>query len=594
MPPKRNKPTPTRDIAAENFANGCQLVWDHPLFSPLYFRAYLLRSEMSQCPKDAWALVTSRGTIHVHPTRRGDPEEWAYVIAHMLLHLGFGHIRERDQPREWNAACDIFVDEFLSRLRFGRPPHDFIHPMEVSTARNEERIYEELRARGIPPHYRGDMVFEQGEPLWGRGIDDWGRALGEGLAAAVTSAVNVAGGAETHLGAGLPESGKGERVRQWFISSYPLLGALASTFRVIEDGPLCNRMSISVAAVDMESREIYVNPAAALSEMEYRFVMAHELLHVGLRHDVRCQGRDHYLWNIACDYVINAWLLEMDVGHMPGFGVLHDPQLKGLSAEAIYDRIVTDVRLYRKLATLRGYGMGDMLEPRIPDWWVRGEGAALDDFYRRALAQGLVYHNEWGRGLLPADLVEEINALSQPPIPWDVELAHWFDEHFPPLEKHRTYARPSRRQSSTPDIPRPRWVPPPADYARTFGVLLDTSGSMNRTLLAKALGSIASYSISRDVPFVRLVFCDAATYDQGYLPPEEIAGRVKVRGRGGTILQPGVDLLQAARDFPEDGPILIITDGACDRLHVKREHAFLLPEGRNLPFVPKGKVFRIR
>src|SRR5262249_34205336 len=32
----------------------------------------------------------------------------------------------------------------------------------------------------------------------------------------------------------------------------------------------------------------------------YRFVMAHELLHVGLRHDVRREGRDPYYWNVAC------------------------------------------------------------------------------------------------------------------------------------------------------------------------------------------------------------------------------------------------------------------------------------------------------
>ena len=35
-----------------------------------------------------------------------------------------------------------------------------------------------------------------------------------------------------------------------------------------------------------------------------------------------------------------------------------------------------------------------------------------------------------------------------PPIPWDVKLARWFDIHFAPIEKHRNYARPSRRQES--------------------------------------------------------------------------------------------------------------------------------------------------
>ena len=117
-------------------------------------------------------------------------------------------------------------------------------------------------------------------------------------------------------------------------------------------------------------------------------------------------------------------------------------------------------------------------------------------------------------GLQHAKIVMEIRALSQPPVPWDVALARWFDRYFAPLEQRRSYARPSRRQASTPDIPRPRYIPnEAAQDGRTFGVVLDTSGSMDRELLAKALGAIASYSIAHDVPAVRVVFCDAAAYD---------------------------------------------------------------------------------
>ncbi len=93
-------------------------------------------------------------------------------------------------------------------------------------------------------------------------------------------------------------------------------------------------------------------------------------------------------------------------------------------------------------------------------------------------------------------------------------------------------------------------------------------------ILGKALCAIASYSIARDVEGVRLIFCDAAPYDEGYVSPEDIAGRVRVKGRGGTVLQPGLDLLDGAIDFPKSGPVLIITDGWCDVLRVRREHAF--------------------
>lgn len=84
------------------------------------------------------------------------------------------------------------------------------------------------------------------------------------------------------------------------------------------------------------------------------------------------------------------------------------------------------------------------------------------------------------------------------------------------------------------------------------------------------------------------------TYDQRYMSPDALADSVKVKGRGGTILLPAIDLLERAEDFPKDGSLLIITDGACDRLIIRREHALLIPKSARLPFVPRGPVFRIQ
>lgn len=272
-------------------------------------------------------------------------------------------------------------------------------------------------------------------------------------------------------------------------------------------------------------------------------------------------------------------------------GPLYDPALAGLSAEEVYDRIAGDLRRMRRLATPRGKGAGDILggplgSPR--------DYVDLDEFYRRGLAQGFDLHQRQGRGYLPAGLVEEIRALSHPPLPWDARLARWFDEFVPRPQPVRTYARPSRRQSSTPEIPRAGRYFPPEEIARcTFGVVLDTSGSMSSQLLGKALGAIASCAEARDVPAARVVFCDAAPYDAGFVPVTEIAGRVRVRGRGGTVLQPGIDLLHRADDFPSGAPVLVITDGYCDVLRVRREHAYLIPRGAVLPFTARGPVFHV-
>ncbi len=57
--------------------------------------------------------------------------------------------------------------------------------------------------------------------------------------------------------------------------------------------------------------------------------------------------------------------------------------------------------------------------------------------------------------------------------------------------------------------------------------------------------------------------------------------------------QPGVDLLLRADGFPPAAPVLVITDGWCDVLRVRREHAYLIPQGARLPFTARGPVFRV-
>lgn len=596
----KKKQTREYDIATQNYLGGYQMVESHPMFAPLLKRADVIRRE-GLYSGDGLAMVTSNGRIYCHPKSRAEKEVWAHVLAHCLLHLGMEHFKKKENQICWNMACDLTVEKFLTDLKFGKAHYE--HPL-IACVADEEKLYARMMADGMKETdggfgtaglYQTDMkIVEENIPYYRQRQMSWPEIFAVGLNMAVRSAVNVAAGIQGSLSydSYASEKSSAVRIKEWFISSYPLLGAIAANFQIIDDPLICQRMDIRIAAVSCSLQEIYINPGAGLTYEETKFVMAHEFLHAALRHDARHQWRDPYFWNVACDYVINGWLTEMEIGVRPE-GILYDEQFKGMNAESIYERIVTDLRTYRKLATLRGVGVGDML-PEEEGWWSYEAGMDLDSFYRRALSQGLSYHNEQERGYLPANLVEEIRALSYPPIAWDVELARWFDEFFQPLEKSRSYARPSRRQASTPDIPRPSWYQRQQAYdQRTFGVLLDTSGSMDRSLLAIALGAIASYSMARDVPGVRVMFCDARAYDQGYLKPEDIAGTVKVRGRGGTILQPGIDQLHQAPDFPGEAPILVITDGGCENQlkFYGREHALLVPKGARLPFVPKGKVF---
>lgn len=387
------------------------------------------------------------------------------------------------------------------------------------------------------------------------------------------------------------------KAKQWFVTHYPLLSSLASTFDVIEDIEVAKRLDVEIGAVNAAEKVIIINPLANLNEQGMRFVIAHEILHVALDHQRRRMGRDAYMWNLANDFIINHWLVEMGIG-IPPDNIYLDKSLAGKSSDEIYLMIAQDVRLKKKMGTLKNTESGangttrdcDMLgdDPRY--------FAEFADACKSALLRGMFLHQSLGRGLLPADLEEEIRAINQPPIPWQVELAQWIAEKFPLEESKRTYSRPSRRQSSTPDIARARYVRPDDEKnTRTFGVVMDTSASMDRKLLAQCLGAVASYSAAQEVKYIRLVFCDAQPYDEGYVSVDSLSQKVMVKGRGGTQLQPAINYLENAQDFPDDAPILILTDGWIEEdLSVKREHAYLVPNRLYLPFMPKGKVFEFK
>lgn len=590
----------------KTFLETIKLLSRNPIFSKLVGRLNWVHNDTRYCPENAWLIAGHDEYVWLNSKRLALPEHWVYVMARTLLIYAM-ELWQKDHGdwAAWSAACDVVTARFLHGLKFASAPPEMDFPSGLPLW-DELRWYRQFSSAGIPDWarrlslggpYRPTMndSFVEAHRLSASYSGPWSEAFATGIAESARIALQVASGARPNmheLGTKKDElSIEARQARDWFISSFPLLGSMVAAFDFVEDTQLCRQENISIAAVDEISRVIYLNPAQRLSTAELRFVIAHEVLHVALRHGSRAQGRDHFLWNAACDFVVNSWLIELQVGAAPAIGLLYDKDLHGLSAEEVYDQIVKDLRIKRKLSTFAGK-QPDVLARRIGE--ERKLFSDLDEFCRDHLGRGLLMHQQSGRGLLPAGLLEEINAVLQPPIPWEVRLARWFDHHFPPVDTVRTWSRLSRRQSATPEIPRPRLAPNPNNLVgRTFGVILDTSGSMSNKALGRALGSIASYAEAKEVQAVRVVCCDARPYDLGWLPAGEIADRVTLRGRGGTVLQPGIDLLETDHDFPKDGPLLVITDGDCDRLVISREHAFLLPEGRRLPFPARGEIFEM-
>lgn len=596
------------DVWKKNQVDAIEYVTKHSVLGVLATNTHIIfDTEHKHVQPKGWVQVGSWGYIWLHPQKHASMDEWVRILALCLLNLGFGHVRHRTPQAVWEFCAMLVTDRFCNEMSIGRLPESLLYtPIAISSG-GVEALFAQI-ASGSHNNEECEKIFawygefnqgysvfvDQGEPAYYRKCIDWKKLLATGIINGVDRAIAVVANRTDDKGQALPFS-RGQKAKQWIIDNFPLLGAMAAGFDLVEDIQQCHSYDIAVAAIDVGAKRIYLNPGVVLSAEETRFVFAHELLHAGLNHASRRKGRDHQLWNVACDFVINSWLMQMHIGAAPGMGMLYDATYENKSAEEIYDLLATNIRRARKLMTLRGSAQPDMIGEEAGVVFTSGEA-----YCRRALMQGLDRCLcGTGRGDIPAGLIEEIRSLNQPPIPWDVKLAEWFDAQFPPLELHRTYARPSRRQAATPDIPRATIARPSEESraSRVFGVVLDTSGSMDPQLLGKSIGTIASYSLARDVYAVRLVCCDASAYDSGWVEPEQLLYKFSVKGRGGTVLQPGIDLLERAiakGDFPMQGPVLIITDGECDsHLSISMTHAYLLPQGKHLPFMPKGEVFYV-
>jgi predicted metal-dependent peptidase len=554
-------------------------------------------------PRSAYCQIEGRSTIVFNDALKLDAPHWLGVLALATLVLAVGAPRRLPVPATLSdLAAQLAALHWWQQLKPGVLPEHFDlppellqwgrHPVEQIAARLRSEPPDEVLdgawtlTRSSSPLMLPGPPQSRWSPRGQIGVDHE-QLFAQALVDNAKRALQLQYEASHAVRPGSDPNSAAARAKRWLISHYPLLGSLLTQFELVEDADVCERLDISIAAVQISVGEIYINPRRQLGLEQAKFVVAHEVLHAGLNHSSRRQGRDSYLWNVACDFVINDWLVGMNLGIPPEGGLLFDEELRGRPAEDIYLRLAADLRVRRRLSTLRGNDV-DMLDERPGKFFTDRE-----EFCRRALLQGLDYHQACGRGLLPAGLVEAIRTLNQPAIPWQAKLAEWIQERCPLPERRRSWARPSRRQTATPDTPRPRFIEPEDDRAtRTFGVIIDTSGSMQRDELGKALGAVVAYSQAQAVKQVRLVYCDAQPYDEGFVEVDALASRVQVRGRGGTVLQSAVNLLQGRPDFPKDCPILIITDGLCEpNLQVAHDHAFLVSPGARLPFPTRKPVF---
>ena len=250
-----------------NRIEGSRIIGEHPLFGRLC-------SDYNRCQefthdKYAAAYITTDGYIFYNSKRLLEPNEWAYISAHLLLHLGLGHTNGDKVPkginiRDWNTACDIYVTRFLSDIKFpGAPNEAGLIDEFPGSIRDEMSVYRvlvnnpELMVKysvlGTNGTACGDIVdFER---IWDkpknsvyyrpsyRSGDYFEKEFGLALQHAVHSALLAASGNDPADG---KKDGRAKKASKWFINSYPLLGGLAAHFKIVEDYEICHKEEIKI------------------------------------------------------------------------------------------------------------------------------------------------------------------------------------------------------------------------------------------------------------------------------------------------------------------------------------------------------------
>ena len=124
------------------------------------------------------------------------------------------------------------------------------------------------------------------------------------------------------------------KARTTLLLDHPFFGALLYRLKPV---PNNRQPTMATDGVSLFYNDNFVED---LAPAELVGVLAHEVMHPALKHHVRRGDRNPRVWNIACDYAINPLLVDAGL-HLPK-GILLDNSYRGMSAEAIYNRIAQE------------------------------------------------------------------------------------------------------------------------------------------------------------------------------------------------------------------------------------------------------------
>jgi len=360
------------------------------------------------------------------------------------------------------------------------------------------------------------------------------------------------------------------KARIEMLISAPFFGNLATRLRFKDATDWC-----PTAATDGKYFYYNRNFIAALSDAEVIFLVGHEVLHCVYDHmDVDRRGDRHpVLWNIANDYVINADLIDANIGEeIKLVQICHDWKYRGKISEEIYDELfdemekngqipqetTLDIHIERAEGDDEGSGKGpsgntdeDSEGKDGPAKYTAEEKEQIKQEFQNAVMQSA---KAAGAGNLPSGVKRMLDKLLNPQLDWRELLAMQIQSI---MRSDYTYQTPSRKGLNE------GFYLPGMDRETTIDIALaiDTSGSMSDEMLMDILSETKGV-MDQYTDFKIHLFC----FDTEVHNPKEFTSynmdeflEYECQGGGGTEFDVCFDYMKEQGICPKK--FVMFTDG---------------------------------
>jgi len=349
---------------------------------------------------------------------------------------------------------------------------------------------------------------------------------------------------------------------------YPFWGNIAMKLVVREvNDAEAEAFGILTMCVDMYGNMMY-NPHWVKEQTDtiMKCGIAHEVMHVVLKHLVRIGTRDPKIWNIAVDAAVNEVLSH--TFRIPDQWV-RIQQMAQKCAEEIYDWIIKNAKTY-KLPASGGFDShmfgqdegetGDNGQQKQGGASGGGQGNKNSPFFQpgqqpfdAARAVREAYNFAKSQGKLPAGIDRLFADILNPQLDWKDVLRKFIVQVIP---HDFSYTRPSKKSYSC-----GYYMPMIKREHIELVIGVDSSGSISDPEYAEFLSEI--YAMCKQFECLRatVIVCDAAVQEVVEIDENFDPNMVHGRGYGGTDSIPVYNYIEENMNMETVKLLVYFTDG---------------------------------